>query len=142
MRLRVCHSRPLRGALQDKAGAQEALLEWIDAAVLPAEYGGSSTAGVGGVGVGCGGGMQRLTGLSLVAVMGEASTWCGALASPRGLLTCRAGLYDSTLEQQLWQHVQRTNAGTAGADAGGSKDIHAGVADAGAGGSEEGSGSG
>lgn len=38
----------LHCVLQDKAGAQEALLEWIDASVLPAEYGGSSTAGVGG----------------------------------------------------------------------------------------------
>ncbi|KAL4424491.1 hypothetical protein ABPG77_006800 [Micractinium sp. CCAP 211/92] len=31
---------------KDKAGAREALLEWVDASILPAEYGGSSTAGL------------------------------------------------------------------------------------------------
>ncbi|KAL4451990.1 hypothetical protein ABPG75_007652 [Micractinium tetrahymenae] len=50
---------------KDKVGARETLLEWIDASVLPAEYGGSST----------------------------------------------AGLYDSPLEQQLWQHVRELNGG-------------------------------
>lgn len=41
------HCAPLRPhPAQDKAAAHAALLEWVDADVLPAEYGGTSQAGI------------------------------------------------------------------------------------------------
>jgi hypothetical protein len=74
------------------------MLEWIDADVLPREYGGNSAAG----------GSRPL----LLACFGAAA-W-GALGSGRRYSCASvrwpcAGLYDSELERRFWRHVESQN---------------------------------